>query len=113
MKFERLKKNKDFLKVYSKKQSYGCKNLVIYYLKNDENCFRVGFSISKKVGNAVKRNKIRRYLKETLKNLEPIGQTQDIVFVVKKEAGDNDFYDINKSVKYLFKKIKLEYKEKC
>lgn len=111
MRFERLKKNKDFLKVYSKKQSYGCKNLIIYYAKNDENCFRAGFSISKKVGKAVVRNRLRRYLKETLKNLEPIGESQDIIFVVRKEANEDDFYAINKSVKYLFRKIKLGYKE--
>lgn len=111
MKFERLKKNKDFLNVYNKKQSFGCKTLVIYYKKNNENIFRAGFSISKKVGNAVIRNRLRRYLKETLKNLQMFGEAYDVIFVVKKEARENNFFEINSSVKYLFKKINFKYKD--
>lgn len=111
MGFDRLKKNADFLRVYNKGKSYGCKNLVIYYLPNKKNLFRVGFSISKKVGNAVTRNKIRRYIKESLREIEPLGQGCDMVFVARKTASENNFFQIKRSVQYLFKKIGLAYYE--
>ena len=110
MGFERLKKNKDFTRVYNRGESYGCKNLVIYSLPNKDQ-FRVGFSISKKVGNAVIRNRIRRYLKESLRLLEPQGQGCDIIFIARKPARDNNFFEIKRSVQYLFKKIGLQYDE--
>ncbi len=110
MGFERLKKNTDFTRVYNKGKSYGCKNLVIYYLPS-KNQFRAGFSISKKVGNAVTRNRIRRYLKESLRLLEPQGKGYDIIFIARKPASENNFFEIKRSVQYLFKKIGLEYHE--
>lgn len=111
MKFERLKKNNDFLKVYNKGKSYGCKNLVIYYLPNGRENFRVGFSVSKKVGNAVTRNRVRRYIKESLILLEPKDAGHDIIFVARKTAKENDFFEIKRSVQYLFKKVGLKVYE--
>ena len=111
MSFERLKKNPDFKKVYTKGKSYGCKNLVIYYLPNHSDHHRAGFSISKKVGNAVVRNRIRRYLKESLILLTPAGAGHDIIFVARVAAKDNNFYDIHRSVQYLFKNIGLKVYE--
>ncbi len=111
MGFDRLKKNSDFLRVYNKGKSYGCKNLVIYYLPNKENQFRAGFSISKKVGNAVTRNRIRRYLKESLICTKPIGKGYDIIFIARKPANENSFFEIKRSVQYLFRKIGLAYYE--
>ncbi len=111
MSFDRLKKNQDFKKVYTRGKSYGCKNLVIYYMPNKSDSFRAGFSVSKKVGNAVVRNRVRRYLKESLILLKPGGPGHDIIFVARPSAKDNNFHDINRSVRYLFKKIGLNVYE--
>ena len=111
MSFERLRKNEDFKRVYSKGKSYGCKNLVLYYLPNGTDTFRAGFSVSKKVGNAVVRNRVRRYMKESLILLQPKGRGHDIIFVGRPIAKENNFHDIHRSVQYLFKKIGLEVYE--
>lgn len=111
MSFDRIKKNDEFRKVYSRGKSYGCKNLVIYYMPNQTDTFRAGFSVSKKVGNAVVRNRIRRYLKESLILLKPEGKGHDLIFVARPLAKDNNFHDIHRSVQYLFKKIGLEVYE--
>lgn len=111
MGFDRLKKNQDFKRVYSKGKSYGCKNLVIYYLPNNEQNFRVGFSISKKVGNAVTRNRIRRYLKESLLQCHTEGRGYDIIFIARVPAKEDSFFDIKKSTLYLFKKVGLKIYE--
>lgn len=112
MNFSRLKKDDDFKRVYSKGKSYGCKNLVLYYLPNGTDEFRVGFSISKKVGNAVIRNRVRRYLKESLRGFNPEGQGLDLIFIGRIAAKESEFRDVKKSIGYLFRKTGLSIHEK-
>lgn len=111
MSFDRIKKNEDFTRVYRRGKSFGCKNLVIYYMPNHTDTYRVGLSVSKKVGNAVVRNRVKRYLKESLILLKPSGKGHDIVFIARPVAKDNNFHDIHRSVQYLFKKVGLEVYE--
>jgi len=112
MNFSRLKKDSDFKMVYNKGKSYGCKNLVLYYWPNGTDEFRVGFSISKKVGKAVVRNRIRRYLKESLQNFSPEGEGMDLIFIGRIAANESDFFAVRKSMGYLFKKTGLKIYEK-
>ena len=62
-----LKKDSDFRKVYKHGKSFANRNLVMYILDNKSDSTRVGISVSKKVGNAINRNKIRRRPKKTKK----------------------------------------------
>ena len=59
-----LKKDSDFRKVYKHGKSFANRNLVMYILDNKSDSTRVGISVSKKVGNAINRNKVRRRIKE-------------------------------------------------
>ena len=54
----RLKKNRAFQYVYHKGHSVACRNLVMLLAPGRE--LKVGFSVSKKTGNAVTRNRIKR-----------------------------------------------------
>ena len=60
-----LKKDSDFRKVYKHGKSFANRNLVMYMLDNKSDSTRVGISVSKKVGNAINRNKVRRRIKES------------------------------------------------
>ena len=56
---------------------------------------RVGFSVSKKVGNAVTRNRARRRLKEAYRSVLPsLGGNYSLVFVAKQEIAQAEFADI-------------------
>ena len=81
-----LKKARDFKNVYERGKIAASPLLVLYSLENNMNINRYGFSISKKVGNAVTRNKIRRCLKELIKSHEETGY--DFVIVVRTRAGN-------------------------
>ena len=60
----RLRRPELFKKVYEQGKSVATKEAVLYYLYvGEQDQARVGFSVSKKVGNAVVRNKLRRRLK--------------------------------------------------
>ena len=60
---KRIRKNEEFQAIIAKKHSSANRCFIIYYdLKKQENA-RVGISVSKKLGKAVQRNKIKRQLR--------------------------------------------------
>ena len=107
---ETLKKKSDFNRVYSTGRSKATNHLVLYWLKNNENKNRYGFSISKKIGKAVIRNKIRRRLKEIIRDVEKkknIYLGYDIIFIARKPVIKLNYHDLSKDVYNLFKKTGL------
>ena len=103
--FSSLAKNRDFRRVYYKGCYYGGRYMVLYYLERkygDET--RLGVSASKKIGCAVKRNRVRRIIKEAF-SLFPISVKGDVVVVAKAAAVDVKMQDIMKEMTYLFNKI--------
>ncbi len=59
-----VKKNKEFKKIYQEGFSAVNRFVVIFGRKNEFSGKRFGFSVSKKLGKAVKRNRVKRRLKE-------------------------------------------------
>ncbi|MGL5640747.1 MAG: ribonuclease P protein component [Paraclostridium sp.] len=104
-----IKKDSDFRKVYKHGKSFANKYLVMYILDNKSDFNRVGFSVSKKVGKATIRNKIRRRIRESfrLNCDEYIKNGYDLVFIARVASKDAEYEDIEKSVKGLIKKAKL------
>ena len=60
MKLKAVNKNKEFLRAYRRGQSFVGSLVVVYVLKNRYGFTRFGVTSSKKIGNAVKRNRARR-----------------------------------------------------
>ena len=104
----RLKKNEDFRKVYQKKRSMANRLLIIYILKNKYGYNRVGFTVSKKVGKSVIRNRVKRLLRESYRlNEEKILQGYDIIFIARNTASKASYREIENAMMHLFKKMKL------
>lgn len=101
-----LKKNRDFQKVYSKKKTDGNKTFTLFYKKNNLKNKRVGFVITKKVGKAVQRNKIKRRLREIYRtNFEKLNDGYDYIFVVKNQAVELDYKNLERSFLHLVKRF--------
>ena len=62
------------------------------------------YSISKKVGKAVTRNRIRRLIKENLKDIPDLKDGYDIIFIGRIPSSESDYKEIGKSIRYLFRK---------
>ena len=83
--FVTLNKNKDFIRAYSKGKSFVSPVLVIYVIKNREKNVRIGITASKKIGNAVQRNRARRVIRESVRKIYPdLSNGFDFVFVARK-----------------------------
>jgi ribonuclease P protein component len=103
-----LKRKEDFLEVYHNSLFYVGKFMVLYSKNNHVHTHRLGIVISKKVGNSVKRNKIRRIIKEVFKDYENhFKQFNDFVIVGRKSDVFPDYNQIKKEMKYLLKKLEL------
>ena len=102
-----LKKDSDFRKVYKHGKSFANRNLVMYILDNKSDSTRVGISVSKKVGNAINRNKIRRRIKESYRlNIDAnVKYGYDIVFIARVAIKEADYKDIEKSMTHLIRKV--------
>ncbi len=90
-----LNQNRSFRYVYNKGRSLVSPLVVTYVLKNRCGINRVGITASKKIGNAVKRNRARRVIKaayEICKNDVKTGY--DIVFIARVKTADSKSNDI-------------------
>ena len=108
-----LTKNKEFHRVYSKGKYRASTTLVVYYIKNSMDYTRIGITTSKKVGNAVKRNRMRRLIKENIRLLfDRLPKELDIVVVARKTNSQESLDSIGKELRYLLYKLGLLEKEK-
>ena len=102
----RLKKNNDFKKVLNSKRIFG-DFFNFYYKKNDFEFPRVGISIGKKIAKANKRNKIKRQLKEIIRDNICFDKGVDIVIIVKDKYNTNDFLKTYKKILEVLEKIEM------
>ncbi len=102
----RLKKKKDFENVF--KNGYGCKQNFLYLkiVKNNLEPSRFGFVIGLKFSkSAVKRNKIKRWLRELVRiNIQDIEKGLDCVVVVLPGFKAKDFQEAESLIGELFNK---------
>lgn len=102
-----LKKNSEFQRVYLARNISGSKYLTLFTLKNNRDYPRIGITATKKVGNAVKRNFVKRRLKSLCRdNYDKLKVGYDYVFVVKKSACEASFKDIRYSFLNVLKRQK-------
>lgn len=99
-----IRKNEDFQKVYRNGKSYANKYLVMYVLKNETNDFRLGISVSKKVGNSVVRHRIARLIRESYRlNKKLFSSGLDIVVIARMSAKGKKLQDIESAYLHLGK----------
>ena len=81
--YARLKKNSQFNLLFSKGKKAFSPALILLYLPSDK--LEIGICVSKKHGNAVMRNRIKRLMREALqKNIEKIRRPYSMVFIAKQ-----------------------------
>jgi ribonuclease P protein component len=79
---ERLRKTAEFQRVYDRRAAAGDGILLVYAATNDQGWRRLGLSVSRKWGNAVQRNRIKRLLREAFRlNKAALPEGVDLVLI--------------------------------
>ena len=98
----RLKKEKDFNLVFNKGKRLFSSCMTVVYFPSKE--LKAGFAVSKKHGGSVKRNRIKRLLRESFRSFMPfLGENFFFVFI-PKVCENYSFNDFKNCMEYLFKK---------
>jgi len=86
----RLSRSADFERVYRQGRSVSNRHLVVYTFPNPAaREARLGLAVSRKVGGAVRRNKVKRLLRESFaRAAHGLGAGQDVVVVARPAAGE-------------------------
>lgn len=103
---ERLTKPQQYASVYSKGSSRASSLLVMRALSNGLTLSRYGLSVSKRVGKAVTRNRLKRLLREILR-IMPLKTGWDIVFIVRPAAANTDYASLKRTVEDLLSRVDL------
>ena len=98
-----LKLHSEFQRVYQRGKNAHSTSIALFYLPIAGEK-KVGYTASKKVGNAVVRNRCKRRLRALFDELAPMLQDGWYVFVAKKGLFDNPFEDVRRDCKYVLKR---------
>lgn len=108
MRYKKLNKNKDFARVYARGKSYVHPHLVLYVTNNRTGHTRIGLTASKKVGNAVMRNRARRVLRAALAEHLPCDfGGYDVVLVARTVTPRLKSTQVSKSLARLLQRAGL------
>jgi ribonuclease P protein component len=104
----RLTKNFEYIKVYKAGRRLSSPFFTMYIKSNNLEVTRFGISVSKKVGNSVARNLIKRRVKEIFKSkLELIKKGYDIVIAARIPAKNADYWALDRDITSLLKRGRL------
>jgi len=94
---EKIRKRAEYLSIYQQGTRTHSRHFTIISQENQKGYGRIGITVSKKVGDAVRRNRIKRLLKEFFRlNKTRFITSQDIVIIGKKgipRLGYRDIYE--------------------
>ena len=101
----RLKKRKDFGYIYKNGESVYSKNFVLMHTVNKFKKIRIGFSVSKKVGKAYIRNKIKRQLRAIFReNISHVPPAKNYVIIAKPGVVDLTYAGMRDEILYILAK---------
>ena len=108
MRYRPITRNKEFSRAYARGKAFVHPNLVLYVMKNRLGHTRVGITATKKIGNAVHRNRARRVIRAALYQTLPydVGGL-DLVFVARGQTTRCKSGEVQKAAEQLLKNAGL------
>ena len=104
----RVKREKDCKAIFKDGTSFANRKFVVYQLENQQNHFRVGLSVSKKLGNAVTRNQIKRRIRHILQGVKgSLVEHVDFVVIARKGVETLEYAEMEKNLLHVLKLSKI------
>jgi ribonuclease P protein component len=97
----RIRNTRDYRRIQGRGKKLRTRNLLIIYCPSSLGESRFGVTVSKKVGNAVTRNLVKRWLRESIRRNQArytASRPLDVVFIASPKAAKSDFTSISDEV---------------
>ncbi len=98
----RLKKEKDFSLVFNKGKKIYASNLTLAYYPAKE--LKAGYAVGKKHGGSVKRNRVKRLLRESFRSFTPYLRKNFFFVFIPKVKSDYSLVEFKENMAYIFSK---------
>ena len=102
-----IKSNDEYNRIIRTIKPYKYNDLILYVEKNNLETYKFGFSVGKKIGNAVTRNKVKRRLKAILDKIH-FKNGFNCIIIVRKGILDISFDQIEKDLNSIIEKINIK-----
>lgn len=99
----RVRKSEEFNEIIHLKHSYVNDSFVLYY-RDNESHMHVGISASKKLGNAVVRNKIKRQVRMMVHEVFDYNDSKDFIIIVRNRYLTHNYSENKENLLSLYKK---------
>lgn len=106
----RLKKARDFQRVRQQGRSVGTARLTLGWAPNASDAWRCGYTVGKRAGGAVTRNRIKRRLREITRSQIKVGQVApgyDLVLIARPGAAEASYQELAADVGQLLRRARL------
>ena len=103
---QRLRQRQEFARVYRRGRPYRSELLIMRALRTNEPLSRFGFTVSRAVGNAVTRNRVRRRMREAIGSLR-IAPGWDLVFNSRVNIAQASYAQIREAIRILLERAEL------
>ncbi|MEM7008960.1 MAG: ribonuclease P protein component [Thermodesulfobacteriota bacterium] len=93
----KIRKTSDYEEIFGSSKRIRSRHFDILYVKNSLGYCRAGFVVGKKnVRSAVKRNRIKRVVREVFRNNKSLFDSYDVVFLAKKKSDTLNYSNVKK-----------------
>jgi len=103
----RVKREQDFQEVFEKGENTANRKFVIYYLEKEQDHFRVGISVGKRIGNAVTRNAVKRKIRHVLMEFSEDLKSDDFVVIARKGVEELNYQEVKQNLQHVLKLAQL------
>lgn len=101
-----VKNNRDFNRIIKNEKPFKYKGYMVYLEKNNNDYYKFGISVSKKLTNAVGRNKIKRQIREIISK-NSYENNFNCIIIVRRSYLENNFSNNEKDLLFILKKLNL------
>ena len=106
-----LKNNRDFTRIIKGNKSFKYKDYIIYIERDTNDLYKFGISVSKKIGNAVVRNKLKRQIKNII-DKKRYENSFNCIIILRKGILNKTFNEMSEELYSAFKILNLFKEER-